>query len=108
LAVGIPVCFAVELEEGSQEEFFFLWWQVSEEGVIVKTTAGAEVFPSAPDAVGGLMSRFLFGVKDDSTVCSTCKTHDKISLGSGEMLKLGGIWEGREVWKRWVSSASEG
>jgi hypothetical protein len=96
-AVRIPVRFSIELEEGPEEEFFFWWRQVSKEGVIVKPAACAEVLPAAPDAVGRLVSGFLLRVKDDSTVCRTCETQHKISLGSGEMLKLGGIWDGRKV-----------
>jgi hypothetical protein len=96
-SVGIPRGATVKLEEGSEDEFFFSWGNVKEERVIVEATAEAEVLPPAPDAIGGLVAGFLLRVKDNSTVCNTCMTQDKISLGSGEMSKLGGICEEREA-----------
>ena len=106
--VEIPGGTAIELEEQPEEELLVCWGKESEEGVIVEATAEAEVFPPVPDMVGGLVSCFLLCIKDDSTVCSTCVTQHKILLGSGEMSKLGGIWEGIEAWKCWVRTWLDG
>jgi hypothetical protein len=76
--VGIPGGATVKLEEGAEEEFFFSWGNVKEERVIVEATAEAEVLPSAPDTISGLVAGFLLCIKDNSTVCSTCMTQDKI------------------------------
>ena len=54
------------------------------------------------------MGWFLFGVKDDSSVCNARMTKEEISLGRGKMLKPAGIDCGKQEWKRSVIIRSDG
>jgi hypothetical protein len=56
---------------------------------------GAEAEPTPPDPVPGFVGFFLARIQDDSAVCNARIAKDKISLGSGEILKCGGISCGR-------------
>jgi hypothetical protein len=82
--------------------------QVKEVGVIGDASFGAEVLPSPPDSIVFFVCVFLPGVKDDSAVRSIRMTQDKTSCGRGNISKERGICDGRKIWKRWVSTSSEG
>ena len=63
---------------------------VIEEGVIVGKDL-AVVGPAAPDSVLLFVSPFCARIKDDSAICSVCKAKEKMSAGSWDMLKVGGM-----------------
>jgi hypothetical protein len=64
--------------------------------------------PAAPDTVFAFVGRLLTRIQDDSAVCSASVAKDKISSGSGKIVKDCGMSCGSREWKRRVSSASDG
>jgi hypothetical protein len=58
---------------------------------------GVEGDPTVPDTVMFFMTSFLFGLIDDLTVCGSCISQEKITVGRAKMMKLWGICEGRWV-----------
>jgi hypothetical protein len=52
---------------------------------------GTETEPASPGPVVGFVAAFIPAVKDDAAICSTDKTQEEISLGSGDISKLSGI-----------------
>jgi hypothetical protein len=105
---AIPASLSVEAEERLKEKLLVATAHVKEVGVIGDSSFGAEGFPSSPDPIVLSVGVFLSGVKDDSAICSIYVTQDKTSLGRAEISKERGICEGRKIWKRWVSTLSEG
>jgi hypothetical protein len=55
----------------------------------------AEVCPSPPNPVSRLVPRLLLRIQDASTVCNASVIQEKMALGRGEILKVGGIICGR-------------
>ncbi len=51
----------------------------------------AESEPSAPYAVFALVGGFLARIQDDSAICRACVMKDKISSGSGKIVKSSGM-----------------
>ena len=107
-SVAIPASLSVEAEERSKEKLSVAIAQVKEVGVIGDSSFGSEGFPLSPDPIVLFVGVFLSGVKDDSAVCSICVTQDKTSQGRAEISKERRICDGRNIWKRWVSTSSEG
>jgi hypothetical protein len=105
---AIPASLSVEAEERSKEKLLVATAHVKEVGVIGHSSFGAEGFPSSPDPIVLFVGVFLSGVKDDSAVRSICVTQDKTSLRKAEISKEQGICDGRKIWKRRVSTSSEG
>jgi hypothetical protein len=77
--------------KGSDVKLLSDWGYSSEERVSALSCFGAETEPPSPGPVVGLVAPFDATVKDDAAICSTDKTQEEISLGSGEILKLSGI-----------------
>ena len=80
----------VEGWKGSEDEFAFRGGKVKEEGVN-NVAAFTETFPSAPGSVPVFIRLRFHCIMDDSVVCSTCVTKDKISSGRGQILKFSGM-----------------
>ncbi len=104
----IPGSLSVEAEERSKEKLLVATAHVKEVGVIGHSSFGAEGFPSSPDPIVLFVGVFLSGVKDDSAVHTFCMTQGKTLLGRAEIAKERGICDGGKIWKRWVSTLSEG
>jgi hypothetical protein len=105
---AIPASLSVEAEERSKEKLLVATAHVKEVGVIGDSSFGAEGFPSSPDPIVLFVGVFVSGVKDKSAIRSICVTQDKTSLGRAEISKERGICDGRNMWKRWVTTSSEG
>jgi hypothetical protein len=105
---AIPASLSVEAEERSKEKLLVSTAHVKEVGVIGDSSFGSEGFPLSPDPIVLFVGAFLSGVKDDSAVRSICVTQDKTSQGRAEISKERRICDGRNIWRRWVSTLSEG
>jgi hypothetical protein len=104
--LGVESSISVGGGEGSNDPVLCPEFQVGQEGVGVKFNVVEE-----GDVVPPVTSLLLSGGDGDSvdlgklsSQVSSCKSK---SGGSGQMLKSGGTWSGKEDTSRWVSAGTE-